>query len=100
MTRYRKMQAELRAKYAIDGKFPRQCKFCGELFYAYRPDAQTCSQRCRKAFSRSPAGHMARLKRLGQSGDPYETDRRLGALKCRGKAWRREALWTPEPLEA
>ncbi len=57
--------------------------------YTYRPDAQTCSQRCRKAYSRSPAGALARLKRLGRSHDEYKTDREWAAQKhARDKAWR------------
>ena len=67
------MRAELRAKYTIDGKFPHKCKACGEFFYTYRPDAQTCSAKCRKAFSRSPAGHLARLERLAKSDERKET---------------------------
>jgi len=50
--------AELPAKYTVEGKFPHKCKACGEFFYTYRPDAQTCSAKCRKAFSRSAEGHM------------------------------------------
>jgi predicted nucleic acid-binding Zn-ribbon protein len=74
------MRAEFRAKYAkYDGKYLRECKACGKLFYAYRPDAQTCSQRCRKAHSRSPAGALARLKRLGRSHDQYKADREQAA---------------------
>jgi hypothetical protein len=41
------------------------CRVCNTKFYSIRSDAKTCSEKCRKAFSRSPAGHMARLKRLG-----------------------------------
>jgi hypothetical protein len=87
-TRYRKMQAELRAKYARwEGKFPHKCKACGKLFFAYRPDAQTCSQRCRKAYSRSPAGALARLKRLGASHD--QADRKQAAqTRTFNRAWR------------
>ena len=89
MTRHQKWRAELRAKYAPAGKFPHKCKACGEWFYTYRPDAQTCSQRCRKAYSRSPAGALARLKRLGRSLDEYKTDREWAAQKhARDKAWR------------
>jgi predicted nucleic acid-binding Zn-ribbon protein len=87
------MQAEFRAKYAESGKFLRQCKACGKLFYAYRPDAQTCSQRCRKAQSRSPSGALARLKRLGRSDDQYKADREQAARRARStergaRSWR------------
>jgi hypothetical protein len=81
------MQAEIRAKYALGGKFPHKCKGCGKLFYTYRPDAQTCSGRCRKAYSRSPAGALERLKRLGRAHEEYKADREHAKLRALWKAW-------------
>jgi hypothetical protein len=43
------------------------CRVCLEDFTAWRDDAKTCSAACRKALSRSPDGHMARLKKIEQS---------------------------------
>lgn len=45
------------------------CVVCGQEFRAFH-EAKTCSVRCRKALSRSPAGYLARLKRLSAAGAP------------------------------
>ena len=37
-----------------------------DAVYSWRMDAQTCSARCRKAFSRSSKGRLERLKRLSR----------------------------------
>src|SRR5215510_10422143 len=42
------------------------CVVCGQEFHAFRLEAKTCSARCRKRLSRSPAGALERLRRLGQ----------------------------------
>jgi hypothetical protein len=64
-TWYRNLQAKSRAKFAAgDGKVIRVCKMCARVFYSRRMDAQTCSVKCRSAFSRSSKGALARLKRL------------------------------------
>jgi hypothetical protein len=43
------------------------CLVCEKEFDSVRSDVMTCSPKCRKALSRSPAGHMARLRRLGRT---------------------------------
>ena len=50
------------------------CHVCLRCFYTYRDDAQFCSPRCRKAFSRSPEGHAKRLKRLATIAAKTNTD--------------------------
>ena len=42
------------------------CVACGQEFHAFRLEAKTCNARCRKRLSRSPAGALERLRRLGQ----------------------------------
>jgi hypothetical protein len=108
-TRYRIDQAKDRAIFvALDGTVIRECKMCGGIFYSRRMDAQTCSVKCRSAFSRSSKGALARLKRLAKAGEEKAEQKERIERKRRMQVWKpakaidipsvaRPALKAPEP---